>query len=108
MADENLIVIPIPAVQGMDEILKPSTRPIMGEQRLVRFLPVPGTDKLFPAIWISPYTHYQQMDPLLGGPAEPTVVCLVLISKGPPKPDVVCVSIDPAALHKFPMAPVEW
>ena len=106
MADENLIVIPVPEIQGMDEILKPNDRPVMGKQRLVHFLPVPGTDKLFPAIWISPYTIGQQMAP--GGPLEPTVQCLILISKGPPKPDVVCISIDPSALHKFPMAPVEW
>jgi hypothetical protein len=105
MADENLIEIPIPEIQGMDEILKPSNRPVMGEQRLVRFLPVPGTDKLFPAIWISPYTTRQEM---VGGTWESTVWCLLLVSKGPPKPNTVCIAIDPAALHKFPMAPVEW
>ena len=51
----NLIEMDLPAIQGMDDILKPSDRPVMGNQRLVRFLPVPGTKKLFPCIWISPY-----------------------------------------------------
>jgi hypothetical protein len=107
MADDNtLIEISMPAVQGMDEILKPSDRPVMGQQRLVRFLPVPGTKQLFPCIWMSTYRWKEQLED--NGPLEPIVKCLLLVSKGPPKPDVVCISIRPDDLVKFPQAPVEW
>jgi len=44
----------------------------------------------------------------MDGPLEPIVKCLLLVSKGPPKPDVVCISIRPDDLIKFPMAPIEW
>ena len=106
MATDNLIEISIPAVQGMEDILKPSDRPVMGKQRLVRFLPVPGTNQVFPCIWMSPYRSREQLE--TGGPTEPLVRCLLLVSKGPPKPDVVCVSMRPDDLEKFPVAPVEW
>ena len=107
MADNNsLIEISMPAVQGMEELLKPSDRPVMGQQRLVRFLPVPGTEQLFPCIWMSPYRIYEPLEN--GEPREPLVRCIVLVSKGPPKPDVVVISIRPDDLEKFPKAPVEW
>ena len=104
--DDNLIEISIPDIQGMDEILRPSERPVMGKQRLVRFLPVPGTKQLFPCIWMSPYRTKEQIED--HGPVEQLVKCLLLVSKGPPKPDVVCISIRPDDLGKFPVAPVEW
>jgi hypothetical protein len=107
MADDNsLIEISLPTIQGMEEILKPSDRPVIGQQRLVRFLPVPGTEKLFPCIWMSPYHMYEHLEN--GEPLEQLVRCVVLISKGPPKPDVVIISIRPDDLEKFPRAPVEW
>jgi hypothetical protein len=105
--DVNLIEIGIPAIQGMDEILKPSDRPVMGDQRLVRFLPaVPGMKELFPCIWMSSYCMMEQLES--GGPREPLRKCLILVSKGPPHPEIACISIRPADLDKFPMAPVEW
>jgi hypothetical protein len=105
--DDNLIEIAIPNIQGMDDILKPSDRPVMGNQRLVRFLPaVPGMKELFPCIWMSPYRMKEQLE--IGGPLEPLIKCLILISKGPPQPEMACISIRPADLDKFPMGPVEW
>lgn len=104
--DDRLIEIDIPNVQGMEDILKPSDRPVMGKQRLVRFLPVPGTNQLFPCIWMSPYRIKEPLE--IGGPLEPLVRCLLLVSKGPPKPDSVCISIRPDDIGKFPLAPVEW
>ena len=107
MADDNLIEISIPAIQGMDEILKPSDRPVMGTQRLVRFLPaVPGMKELFPCIWMSPYRMKEQLEN--EGPVVHLVKCLILVSKGPPQPEIACISIRPEDLNKFPMAPVEW
>ena len=107
MADtnDNHIEIPIPSIQGMDEILKPNNRPVMGNQRLVRFLPLLGVN-VFPAIWISPYTTKEIIDK--EGTVASVVKCILLISKGPPKPEIACVSIRPEDLTKCPMAPVEW
>jgi hypothetical protein len=107
MADDNsLIEISIPNIRGMEEILKPSDRPVMGQQRLVRFLPVPGTNQLFPCIWMSPYKQKEKLEN--GEPPERLIRCIVLVSKGPPKPDVVIISIRPDDLEKFPTGPVEW
>ena len=54
MAD-NLVEIDLPTIQGMDEILKPSDRPVLGKQRLVRFALVEHFGN-FPIVWTSPYT----------------------------------------------------
>ena len=105
--DDSLIVISIPDIQGMDEILKPSDRPVMGQQRLVRFLPaVPGMKELFPCIWMSPYHTREKLE--ADGPSELLIKCLILVSKGPPRPEIACISIRPDDLEKFPLAPVEW
>ncbi len=102
----NLIEMDLPAIQGMDEILKPSDRPVMGNQRLVRFLPVPGTKKLFPCIWISPYITKEILE--TDGPLVSVAKCVVLISKGPPRPDIAVITMQPEDIEKFPRAPVEW
>ena len=105
--DDDLIEISIPDIKGMDEILKPSDHPVMGQQRLVRFLPaVPGMKELFPCIWMSPYRTREPLE--AGGSSERLIKCLILVSKGPPRPEIACISIRPADLEKFPMAPVEW
>ena len=103
MADN--LVIPISNIQGLDEVLHPSDRPVMGKQRLVRFLSVMDTG-LYPAIWISPYTVKEQIE--TDGPFVPVVRCVVLVSKGPPKPDIVVLTMRPEDIEKFPRAPVEW
>ena len=107
MANNKFTEIEIPSVQSMDEILKPSDRPVAGDQRLVRHLPaIPGMKELFPCIWLSPYTVKGPIDK--EGTMVQLKVGLLLISKGPPKPEVVGVFIQPKDLDKFPMAPVEW
>lgn len=96
--------VPIEVVAGA-EFVTASDRPVFGEKRLVRQLPVPlpgAKGMLFPAIWISDYTIFD--DDL----KENVKVCLVMTSKGPPHPDVICIRIAPAAIEKFPLAPVEW
>ena len=105
--DDDLIEISIPDIRGMDEILKPSDHPVMGQQRLVRFLPaVSGMKEVFPCIWMSPYRTREQLK--AGDPPERVIKCLILVSKGPPQPEIACISIRPEDLDKFPMAPVEW
>jgi hypothetical protein len=104
--DDGLIEIALPSIQ-MDEILKPSDRPVVGNQRLVRYLPaIPGMNDLFPCIWMSPYTVKEPIDEQ--GTLAKLVVCLILVSKGPPKPEVVPIRIQPEDLTKFPMMPIEW
>ena len=84
-----------------------SDRPVMGERRLVRQLPVPGSLTgaeviLRPAIWISPYEFY---DADIGAQVK---ICIVLVNSGPPKPEIISVRIPSNAIEKFPLAPVEW
>ena len=92
-------------VRGMEEILKPSDRPVLGQQRLVPFISIQGIGE-FPVIWTSPYTIKSPIEE--NGPPTTAVVCLVLISKGPPKPDIICITIRPEDLAKCRLAPVEW
>ena len=92
-------------IEVVGEFAKPSDNAVMGEKRLVRYLPVglPGTSgMLLPCVWMS---EYDVMDEHLG---EKVKVCLVLLSKGPPRPEIICVRIPSAAVDKFPTGPVEW
>lgn len=103
MSDERKTV-PIEVVPGA-EFVTASDHPVFGEKRLVRMLPVglPGTKgMLMPCLWMS---DYEVMDEDL---KEKVKVCLVLMSKGPPRPDIICVRIATAAIEKFPLGPVEW
>lgn len=96
--------IPIEVVAG-SEFVKPSDKLILGERRLVRYLPVglPGTKgMMLPCVWMSPYDDWDE------DLKEKVKVCLVLLSKGPPRPEVICVRIPSAAVDKFPTGPVEW
>lgn len=101
----NTIISIKSILHGMGEILKPSDRPVMGERRLVRHLPVLGKT-LHPAIWVSPYTVIERVE--TNGSEVPVVKCVVLLSKGPPRPDVAVITVRPEDLVKFPMRPVEW
>jgi len=87
------------------DVASPSEIPVHGNQRLVRMLPcgLPGTKgKLFPCLWISPYAF---LDEDLKVQAK---ICLLLITKGPPRPDVIAITLPADAIEKFPLAPVEW
>ena len=89
MADnDRLIEMAIPRIQGMEEILKPSDRPVMGKQRLVRFLPaVPGMEERFPCIWTSPYTVKGPLEE--GGPGGPSTYASSSYRRDRPKPEIV-------------------
>lgn len=87
------------------EFVKPSDRPVLGDKRLVRYLPVglPGTKgMMLPCIWMSPYDDFDE------DLKVKVKVCLILLSKGPPRPDIICVRIPADAVEKFPTGPVEW
>lgn len=85
-----------------------NTRPVLGEQRLVPYLPIglPGTKGLMkPCIWQSPYTFW---DADLQAQAR---ICLLLLKTGSaddPKPDIVAVRLPADAIGRFPTGPVEW
>ena len=105
MVDGQNIEIKIPSIQGMDEIVKPSDRPVLGNQRLVRFVRLENFGE-FPVIWTSPYTVMSSV--VQNGPEVPVRVCLILVSKGPPRPDTVGIYLQDEALFKCKLAPVEW
>jgi hypothetical protein len=50
-------------------------------------------------------SDYEVMDEDL---KENVKVCLVLMGKGPPSPEIICVRIPSTAIEKFPLGPVEW
>jgi hypothetical protein len=89
-----------------ESFLTPSERPVLGEKRLVRMIPVPiaGTKQLIlrPAIWISPYSFYDE-------DAKAQVkVAVLLFDPGPPRPETVGVRVPADAIDKFPLGPIEW
>lgn len=83
-----------------------SDRPVMGEKRLVRYLPVglPGqkVPLMRPCIWTSPYEIFDE------DLKEKVKLCILLLNEGPPKPDIIAVRISAAAIEKFPTGPVNW
>lgn len=92
-------------IEVVGEFAKPSDRAVAGDKRLVRHLPfgMPGTaGMLLPCIWISPYEVYDE------DLKEKVKICILLLSKGPPKPDVVAIRMAQAGIEKFDFAPVEW
>lgn len=96
--------VPIEVVAG-SEFVTASDKPVHGEKRLVRYIPVPlpgANGILKPCIWMSPYVEFD--DDIKAN----VKVCLVLLSEGPPRPDVICVRIPADAIEKFPLAPVGW
>jgi hypothetical protein len=92
-------------IEVVGEFAKPSDRPVVGEKRLVRYLPLgmPGTaGMMLPSLWVSPYEVYDE------DLKENVKICILLLSKGPPKPEIAAVRVPSAAIEKFPMGPVEW
>lgn len=84
---------------------RPSDVPVLGSQRIVRYLPcgMPGTKgSMFPCIWESPYEVFD------ADLKENVKICILLLQKGPPKPEIIAVRIPAAAIQKFPLSPVEW
>lgn len=82
-----------------------SDRPVMGERRLVRYLPVglPGGAPLMrPCIWISPYEVYDN------DLKENVKICILLLNEGPPKPEIIAIRIAASGIERFPTGPVGW
>lgn len=86
--------------------VQPSDRPVMGEKRMVRYLPIglPGQAApiMRPCIWMSPYEVFDE------DLQEKVKVCILLLNEGPPRPDIVAVRISAAAIERFPTGPVNW
>lgn len=102
MADSKYTEIPIILTGDLADLVKPDEKPVHGNRRLVRLIPTPLGSR--PAIWVSPYLVQEQFED--GVHIARKVI--VLLSKGPPKPDVAVITIPDAAISKFPLVPVEW
>jgi len=100
--DGDYVEIPIILSGDLADLAKPDTKPVLGDRRLVRLIPTPFGSR--PAIWISPYAIKEQFE---DGVHKARKI-IVLLSKGPPKPDVAVITIPEAAIEKFPWVPVEW
>lgn len=104
MSDFKEIPIDVTIVEPL---IKPSDRPVMGERRLVRMLPVPpaipgGESIMRPAIWVSPYKVYDN------DLKENVRIVILLLNSGPPSPDIIALRVPVTAIDKFPLGPVEW
>lgn len=94
MADA--IEIPLSNLVGA----KPQAIPGRGDRRLVKLVETPlGWGH---AIWTSPYTVEDSDVKAL------CRVCVVLVGKGPPKPEPVIMTIPVEYLAKCPEDAVEW
>jgi hypothetical protein len=92
-------------IEVVGEFAKPSDKLVTGDKRLVRWLPcgLPGTKgMLLPSLWISPYERFDEDE------RQNMKFCILLLSKGPPKPETAGVWIPSDAIEKFPLGPVEW
>lgn len=100
MSDEKRAPITV-----IGDLAKPSETPVSGERRIVPYLPVglPGMKgRLFPCIWQSPYSVFDS------DLREQVKICIMLITEGPPKPDIMAIRIPAEAITKFPTGPVNW
>ena len=95
-------LIPI-TIEG--EFVRPSEQAVLGDRRLVRYLPVglPGTKGIMcPAIWTSPWEIFDE------DLKAKVKICILLLNNTAPKPDIIAVRIPSDALEKFPTGPVAW
>jgi hypothetical protein len=99
MPQDRVIDIPVQLAM-LDQI---DMAPRKGACRIVRMIPTPMGEG--PAIWTSPYTI---TDPDVGDGREPCRRCAVLIAKGPPRPEIVLITIPAALLPKCREGVVEW
>ena len=78
----------------------PDPTPNRGSRRIVKMIPTPCG--MGWAIWTSPYTIFD--DQL----KEQCRVCVVLVGKGPPKPEPILMTVPENAFHRFPEDSIEW
>lgn len=97
MADNPLILeIPHGSLVGA----RPQTIPGRGDRRVVKLVETPvGWGH---AVWTSPYTIN---DPDVGAVCR---VCVVIVGKGPPKPEPLIMTIPVDYLQACPEDSVEW
>ena len=86
--------------------IQANDRAVMGNKRLVRFLPVglPGLKApiMRPCIWTSPYEVFDE------DLKENVKICILLLNEGPPRPDIIAIRIATSAIEKFPTGPINW
>jgi hypothetical protein len=77
-------------------------QPLRGETRTVPLFPLPGSTLMYPCIWMSPYEIPD--DDL----KQRVRVCVLLMSQGPPRPEVAAVRAPSSVVSKFPTGPINW
>jgi hypothetical protein len=98
----NSIEIDLPTPTGA----RPDATPHRGDRRIVKFVETPlGWGW---AIWTSPYTvEDSDMNPN-DRSLWPCRVGVVIVGKGPPKPEPIVMTIPEAILARYPEDSVEW
>jgi hypothetical protein len=98
----NSIEIALPTPVGA----RPEATPNRGERRIVKFVETAlGWGWV---LWTSPYTVEDTESNPQDRSLWPCRVCVVLVGKGPPKPEPVIMTIPIIILAKYPEAAVEW
>jgi hypothetical protein len=101
MAHVGMIEIPLSVLSGA----RPEVIPTRGERRIVKLVETPvGWGH---AVWTSPYT-VEDSDLNLDGSKVLCRVCVVLVGKGPPKPEPLIMTIPISYLLACPEDVVEW
>ena len=98
----NGVEIPLTNVTGA----RPEATPNRGARRIVKFVQTAvGWGWV---IWTSPYTVINSEDNPDDRSTWPCRMCVVLVGKGPPKPEPVIMTIPQVILDKYPEDSVEW
>ena len=85
---------------------RPDATPHRGERRIVKF--VETAVGWGWAIWTSPYIVEDSETNPQDRSLWPCRVCVVIVGKGPPKPEPVIMTIPVVILAKYPEDSVEW
>ena len=102
MSHVGMIEIPVSDLIGARPEVIPTSR---GDRRIVKIVETPvGWGH---AVWTSPYT-VEDPDLALDGSKTLCKVCVVIVGKGPPKPEPVIMTIPVAYLEACAEDVVEW
>lgn len=85
---------------------RPEATPNRGARRIVKMVETPVGWGW--ALWTSPYQVTDSETNPQDCSLWPCRVCVVLVGKGPPKPEPVIMTIPQVILDKYPEDAVEW
>jgi hypothetical protein len=98
----NSLILDLPTPTGDH----PSATPHFGDRRIVKY--VETAVGWGWAIWTSPYTVIDSETNPGDKSLWPCRVLVVIVGKGPPKPEPVIMTIPEIILKKYPVQDVEW